>query len=73
MTYRGKVTNGMVVLEDPHVFQEGTEVRVVAVRRSRKRKLSLSEKLLKWAGRAKGLPCDLAENHDHYLHGRPKR
>jgi hypothetical protein len=25
------------------------------------------------AGKAVGLPEDLAENHDHYLHGLPKR
>ena len=25
------------------------------------------------AGTAKGLPSDLAENHDHYLYGTPKR
>ena len=27
----------------------------------------------KWAGKAEGLPADLAENHDHYLHGAPKK
>ena len=27
----------------------------------------------KWAGKADGLPSDLAENHDHYLHGAPKK
>ena len=27
----------------------------------------------KWAGKADGLPPDLAENHDHYLHGAPKK
>ena len=27
----------------------------------------------KWAGKADGLPADLAENHDHYLHGAPKK
>ena len=27
----------------------------------------------KWAGKAEGLPSDLAENHDHYLHGAPKK
>lgn len=73
MTFKGKVSGGVVLLEDPCAFREGTEVRVVAVQRPRKRKLLLSEKLIKWAGRAKGLPCDLAENHDHYLHGRPKQ
>ncbi len=25
----------------------------------------------KWAGKAEGLPSDLAENHDHYIHGAP--
>ena len=27
----------------------------------------------KWAGKAEDLPPDLAENHDHYLHGAPKK
>ncbi|MCY3023034.1 MAG: hypothetical protein NTW87_29000 [Planctomycetota bacterium] len=29
--------------------------------------------LLRFAGTAKGLPPDMAENHDHYLYGTPKR
>ena len=29
--------------------------------------------LLEIAGTAEGLPADFAENHDHYLHGAPKR
>ena len=29
--------------------------------------------LLRLAGTAEGLPPDLAENHDHYLHGAPKK
>lgn len=29
--------------------------------------------LLEVAGTAEGLPTDFAENHDHYLHGTPKR
>lgn len=36
--------------------------------------ISLRDFLLKFAGTAKGeYPRDLARNHDHYLHGRPKR
>ena len=31
------------------------------------------EKLHSLAGKAKGLPPDMAANHDHYLHGLPKR
>ena len=33
---------------------------------------TLSEALLEFAGVAEGLPTDMAENHDHYLHGVPK-
>lgn len=29
--------------------------------------------LLKFAGKAVGLPADFAEQHDHYIHGTPKR
>jgi hypothetical protein len=36
-------------------------------------KKSLAEFLLSVAGTATGLPPDMAENHDHYLHGMPKR
>jgi hypothetical protein len=33
---------------------------------------SVWDALLEFAGTAEGLPPDLAENHDHYLHGAPK-
>ena len=29
--------------------------------------------LERWVGKAEGLPADMAENHDHYLHGARKR
>ena len=32
---------------------------------------SVWDALLEFAGTAEGLPPDLAENHDHYLHGTP--
>ena len=31
------------------------------------------EKLRLLAGKGRNLPTDLAANHDHYLHGTPKR
>ena len=34
---------------------------------------SVWEKLRSLAGTAKNLPPDMAANHDHYLHGLPKR
>ena len=30
-------------------------------------------RLKQFAGAARGLPSDIARNHDHYLHGRPKK
>ena len=82
MTYKGKVVGGVVVLEEASNLPEGTVVRVERLKsrgrarskRSAKKKLSrLPEKLLRWAGRAKGLPTDYALQHDHYLYGKPKR
>jgi len=34
---------------------------------------SVWEALRSLSGKAKGLPPDMAANHDHYLHGLPKR
>lgn len=34
---------------------------------------SWGEALLDVAGTAQGLPQDFAHNHDHYLHGSPRR
>jgi hypothetical protein len=34
---------------------------------------SWGEALLEVAGTARNLPNDFAHNHDHYLHGAPKR
>jgi hypothetical protein len=36
-------------------------------------KESLGDFVLRVAGTAEGLPPDLAENHDHYLYGTPRR
>jgi hypothetical protein len=35
--------------------------------------LSLRKALLSLAGIAKGLPRDFADNHDHYIHGTPRK
>jgi hypothetical protein len=34
---------------------------------------TIGDALLKIAGTAEGLPRDMARNHDHYLHGAPRR
>ncbi len=79
MTVRGKVQGGVVVFEDA-ALPEGTEVTVTAsesVAQSNAARPRIWEKLEELARWAEGQPCDLpsdlAANHDHYLHGAPKR
>ena len=62
----------MVVLDDGQSLPEGAEVDV-SVRIPTAKRSSLSEMLLKHAGTVDGMPEDLAQQHDHYLYGTPKR
>lgn len=70
MEYRGKVSGGVIVLEPGSDLPEGADVRVEVVAPV---PTTLGQRLMKFAGRARDLPPDLADNHDHYLHGQPKR
>ena len=51
---------------------DGTEVRIEPVE-PRDAYRSLREGLRKFAGIVKGMPKDMARNHDHYLHGAPRK
>ena len=79
MVYRGRVKNGVVVLEGRARPEDGTRVTVRAVRkaarpsRKKKRPMTLYERLKPLIGKAKGLPPDASINIDHYLYGLPKR
>ena len=75
MTIRGKVSGGVVVLEKAGILPEGTVVQVepICAAADADAEGDIWQKLAKWGGKAAGLPADLARNHDHYLHGTPKR
>ena len=75
MEIRGKVNGGVVVLDDPKALPDGAIVRVEALEEAQAEteESTVWDALRKWGGRAKGLPSDFAEQHDHYLHGTPKR
>ncbi len=86
MDILGKVSDGVVVLKDPKALPDGTTVRVEPVgaaepaatepseaEEERDDGPTIWEELRKLAGKAKGLPPDLARNHDHYLYGLPKK
>jgi hypothetical protein len=68
MTIDGIVQNGTIILDKGATLPEGTRVKV-SIEPTEEDCQELSEILLKHAGIAKGLSSDLAEQHDHYLHG----
>ena len=71
MQCMGKVMGGVVVLDEDGKIAEGTVVRVQTVEEEDLPTLAALFKDV--AGKAVDLPPDLAENHDHYLHGLPKK
>ncbi len=70
MTYRGHIENGSVVLDDAVVLPEGTQLRVEPLAESGR---TLAERFGGLFGCVSDLPADMAENHDHYIHGTPKK
>ena len=74
MVYHGRVKDGVVVVDDGHELAEGTVVRIEPIATGAgEDSQTLYERLKPVIGVLKGLPSDLAKNHDHYLHGRPKK
>jgi len=77
MTLLGHVKNGRIELDTPVSLPEGAKVEieltVPAPAADEAEDVSLAQMLLKYAGKATGLPPDAARNHDHYLYGTPKK
>lgn len=84
MQLEGVIVNGRVEFDAPADLPDGTRVRVETVQAeplpparpeppAEKPLSPLAERLLALAGKAKGLPPDMAENHNHYIHGARKR
>jgi hypothetical protein len=78
VTYRGKYKNGTVVLPKGVDIREGAEVEVTPIGRpsngsSHEGESSFYERYKEFIDVLDGLPSDLAENHDYYLYGAPKR
>lgn len=68
MTYRGRVKNGVIILDPPATLPEGEEVLVNVTREK-----TLAEALGDVIGSIKDGPSDASEHHDHYLYGTPKK
>jgi hypothetical protein len=74
MVLDGTIRNGMIVLDQPPTFPEGTRVEVALKEKPQPEthKPTLLG-LLKFAGTLSDMPSDFAAEHDHYIHGTPKR
>lgn len=72
MTARGIVRNGVVELAPGVTLPEGAEVDIELA--APQPVSDLARMLVSLAGTVDptGLPPDLADNHDHYIHGAPK-
>ena len=77
MTYTAKVQNGVIVVDGDIRFPEGCRLLVAPVdaggQASASEGGSIWNDLKELAGSAEGLPEDMADNHDHYIHGTEKR
>lgn len=69
--YHGTIQGGVVVLESPPIWDEGTRVQVEQVE-TPPAGATLGQRLQCFSGAARSLPKDMAAQHNHYLHGRPK-
>src|SRR3954447_1093855 len=84
MTINGHVENGKIVLDDSVPLTEGMKVRIELLHSAppengetdsttEASELTFYERHKSWIGSIKDGPPDLAENHDHYIHGAPKK
>ncbi len=78
MVYDGHVENGVVVVDGPATLPDGARVKIEILPAAGAGAAdgavpTLYDQLAPLVGAAKGLPRDLARNHDHYLHGQPKK
>lgn len=73
MSYTGTVENGVVKLPPEAHWPDGTKVRVEPLGSLADRR-RLVDKLRAIAdSMPRDLPTDWATQHDHYIHGTPKR
>ena len=68
MQFEGTVHDGVVVLDQKDTIPNGTRVEVSPIAES-----SLGQRLMWLVGSIDEMPADFAEEHDHYIHGTPRR
>jgi hypothetical protein len=71
MELEGVVHNGVIVPDDATALPEGTRVRITPAPTETVK--PFGQRFAQFKGAVPGLPADLAEQHDHYRLGTPKR
>ena len=71
MEIEGVVHNGVIVPDDVTALAEGARVRISPAPAEEPR--SFGERFAQFKGAVPDLPADLAEQHEHYRLGTPKR
>ena len=71
MELEGVVQNGVIVPDDATALPEGTRVRISPAPREKTK--PFGEGFAQFRGAVPDLSADLAEQHDHYRLGTPKR
>ena len=71
MLLEGTIKNGTIVLDQPSSLPDGerVEVELKAIAQAEPTFIDL----LEFAGCMPDMPADFAAQHDHYIHGTPKR
>ena len=71
MLLEGTIKNGTIVLDQPPSLPDGerVEVELKAIAQAQPTFIDL----LEFAGCMPDMPADFAAQHDHYIHGTPKR
>ena len=67
MVFQGHIENGVAIFDEPALLPDGMKVRIVPVVDAARK--TLAERFQNIIGAVDDLPEDMAENHDHYLHG----
>ena len=78
MVDHGHIKNGVVILDEESKLPEGAEVEVVLPKSAESAEgeeqiPTLYERFKDIIGIIDDLPEDFAAQHDHYIHGTPKR
>ena len=71
MTITARVHNHTITLPADVEIPDGAEVQVTLP--EKESAATLYDSLKDFIGAAQGLPEDFAAEHDHYIHGTPKR